>query len=55
MLLLGWEFLNPVLPSLLQKLSVAAYLRPLMPVSVAAEGIFALLTVPVEPVPPWPR
>ena len=53
MLLLGWEFLNPVLPSLLQKLSVAGYLRPLMPVSVAAEGIFALLTVPVEPVAAW--
>ncbi len=53
MLLLGWEFLNPVFPSLLQKLSVAAYLRPLMPVSVAAEGIFALLTVPVQPVSPW--
>lgn len=52
-LLLGWEFLNPVLPSLLQKLSIAAYLRPLMPVSVAAEGIFALLTVPVEPVSRW--
>ncbi len=53
MLLLGWEFLNPALPTLLQKLSVAGYLRPLMPVSVAAEGIFALLTVPAEPVAAW--
>ena len=53
MLLLGWEFLNPVLPSVLQKLSVAGYLRHLMPVSVAAEGIFALLTVPTEPVAAW--
>src|SRR5580693_7299338 len=41
MLLLGWETINPVLPSLLQKLSVASYLHHLMPVSVAAEGLFA--------------
>jgi ABC-type transport system involved in multi-copper enzyme maturation permease subunit len=32
MLVLGWEAINPVLPSLLQKISVASYLRPLMPV-----------------------
>ncbi|MGA2671819.1 MAG: ABC transporter permease subunit [Terracidiphilus sp.] len=53
MLLLGWEAINPVLPSLLQKLSVASYLRHLMPVSVSAEGIFALLTVQTEPVSGW--
>jgi len=53
MLLLGWETINPVLPSLLQKISVASYLRHLMPVAVAAEGIFALLTVETEPVPAW--
>lgn len=53
MLVLGWEAINPVLPSLLQKLSVASYLRHLMPVSVPAEGIFALLTVETEPVPGW--
>jgi len=53
MLFLGWEAINPILPSLLQKLSVAAYLRHLMPVSVAAQGIFAILTVPTEPVPGW--
>jgi ABC-type transport system involved in multi-copper enzyme maturation permease subunit len=53
MILLGWEAINPVLPSLLQKLSVASYLRHLMPVSVSAEGIFALLTVETEPVPAW--
>jgi ABC-type transport system involved in multi-copper enzyme maturation permease subunit len=53
MLLLGWEAINPVLPSLLQKLSVASYLRHLMPVSVPAEGIFALLTVETEPVSAW--
>jgi ABC-type transport system involved in multi-copper enzyme maturation permease subunit len=53
MLFLGWETINPVLPSLLQKLSVTSYLRHLMPVSVPAEGIFALLTVQTEPVPGW--
>ena len=53
MLVLGWEAINPVMPSLLQKLSVASYLRHLMPVSVAADGIFALLTVETEPVPGW--
>jgi ABC-type transport system involved in multi-copper enzyme maturation permease subunit len=53
MLVWGWEAINPVLPSLLQKLSVASYLRHLMPVSVAANGVFALLTVQTEPVPGW--
>jgi ABC-type transport system involved in multi-copper enzyme maturation permease subunit len=53
MLLLGWEAVNPVLPSILQKLSVASYLRHLMPVSVPAEGLFALLTVETEPVSGW--
>ena len=53
MLVLGWEAINPVLPSLLQKLSVASYLRHLMPVSVSAQGIFALLTVETEPVSAW--
>jgi ABC-type transport system involved in multi-copper enzyme maturation permease subunit len=53
MLVLGWEAINPVLPSLLQKISVASYLRPLMPVQVPAEGIFALLTVQTEPVAGW--
>lgn len=53
MLLLGWEAINPVMPSLLQKFSVASYLRHLMPVSVPAQGIFALLTVETEPVSAW--
>lgn len=53
MLVLGWETINPVLPSLLQKISVASYLRHLMPVSVSANGIFALLTVETEPVAGW--
>jgi ABC-type transport system involved in multi-copper enzyme maturation permease subunit len=53
MLFLGWETINPVLPSLLQKLSVASYLRHLMPVTVPGEGVMALLTVETEPVPAW--
>ena len=53
MLVLGWETINPILPSLLQKISVASYLRHLMPVTVGAEGIFALLTVETEPVSGW--
>jgi ABC-type transport system involved in multi-copper enzyme maturation permease subunit len=53
MLVLGWEAINPVLPSLLQKLSVASYLRHLMPVTIASDGIFALLTVQTEPVSVW--
>ena len=53
LLIWGWEAINPVMPSLLQKLSVASYLRHLMPVSVPAEGIFALLTVETEPVSAW--
>lgn len=53
MLLLLWETINPVLPSLLQKLSVASYLRHLMPVAIAPEGLFALLTVDTEPTAAW--
>ena len=53
MLVMGWEAINPILPSLLQKISVASYLRHLMPVNVPGQGIFALLTVNTEPVAPW--
>ncbi len=53
MLVLGWEAINPVMPSLLQKISVASYLRHLMPITVPGDGIFALLTVQTEPVPAW--
>jgi len=53
MLFLGWEAINPVMPSLLQKISVASYLRHLMPINVRGNGIFALLTVQTEPVPVW--
>jgi ABC-type transport system involved in multi-copper enzyme maturation permease subunit len=53
MLVLGWEFINPVMPALLQKISIMSYLRHLLPVQVPAEGLFALLTVITEPVRPW--
>lgn len=53
MVLFGWEALNPILPELMQKISVIYYLRHLVPVDVPAEGIFALLTVVTEPVPAW--
>ena len=48
MIFMGWEIINPIAPSLLQKISVASYLRHLMPLNVPAEGIFALLTVQTE-------
>jgi len=53
LLVFGWEAINPVMPSLLQKISVASYLRHLMPVKVQGADIFALLTVTTEPVPGW--
>jgi ABC-type transport system involved in multi-copper enzyme maturation permease subunit len=53
MLVLGWEAINPIMPSLLQKISVASYLKHLLPITVPGEGIFALLTVPTEPVRAW--
>lgn len=53
LLFLGWEAINPVLPSMLQKLSVASYLRHLMPVKVGVKGFIALLTVETEPVAGW--
>jgi ABC-type transport system involved in multi-copper enzyme maturation permease subunit len=53
LIFLGWETLNPVLSPLMQKLSITFYLRHLVPVQVPADGIFALLTIVVEPVPAW--
>jgi ABC-type transport system involved in multi-copper enzyme maturation permease subunit len=53
MLVMGWEAINPIMPSMLQKLSVASYLRHLMPISVPGQGIFALLTVQTSPVSAW--
>jgi ABC-type Na+ efflux pump permease subunit len=53
MLVLGWEAINPVMPSLLQKISVASYLKHLLPIPVPGNGIFALLTVQTESVGGW--
>lgn len=53
LLLMGWEFISAILPSFLQRFSVTSYLRPLMPVTVPGEGIFALITVAIEPIPEW--
>ena len=53
LLLMGWEFISSVFPPLLQRFSIAAYLKHLMPVSVPLQGVFALLTVNTEPVPEW--
>lgn len=53
MLVLLWEVINPVLPALFQKISVASYIRHLTPVAPRVDGIFALLTVVTEPVPAW--
>ncbi len=53
LLLMGWEFISSILPPFLQRFSVTAYLRQIMPVAVPGEGIFALITVAVEPIPEW--
>jgi ABC-type transport system involved in multi-copper enzyme maturation permease subunit len=53
LLFLGWEAINPVFPSLLQKLSVASYLRHLMPIAIDTKGLMALLTIQTEPVSGW--
>jgi len=53
MLVLLWEVINPVLPSLFQKISIASYIRHLTPVKPPVDGIFALLMVVTEPIPAW--
>jgi len=45
-----WEMFHAVLPPLLQKLTIAFYLKQLCPVSVPAQGVMALFTVVAEPV-----
>ena len=49
-LVLGWETFTPVLPALLQRLSVTYYLKQLCPVSIPGEGLLALFTVVSQPV-----
>lgn len=53
LLFMGWEAISSIMPSFLQRFSITSYLRQLMPISVPGEGIFALLTVNIEPVPAW--
>lgn len=53
LVLMGFEFISSILPPFIQRFSVAANLRHLLPVSIPAEGIFNLLTVTTEPVPVW--
>ena len=53
MLVWGWEIINPIMPSILQRISIASYLRHLMPITVPGAGIFALLSVQTEPVRGW--
>lgn len=53
LILMAFEFISSVLPPLIQRFSIAANLRHLLPVSIPAEGIFNLLTVTTEPVPVW--
>lgn len=48
-----WETFHAVLPALLQKFSIAFYLKQLCPVSVPPAGIMALFTVVAEPVSAW--
>ena len=51
LLVMAWEAINPIMPAILQKLSVAFYLRNLCPVQLPAEGLLALFTVVATPVP----
>ncbi len=46
--ILGWEYINFLLPPVLKKLSIVYYLRSLSPVRVS-EGPFALLADPASP------
>jgi ABC-type transport system involved in multi-copper enzyme maturation permease subunit len=45
-----WEMFHAVLPPLLQRLSIAFYLKQLCPVSVPPVGVMALFAVVAEPV-----
>lgn len=51
-LLLGWETISGILPSLLQKLTITYYLKQLSPVPIThEEGLMALFTVVANPLP----
>jgi ABC-type transport system involved in multi-copper enzyme maturation permease subunit len=53
--ILVWESINSFLPPLLQKFSVMYYLKSLCPIQIDpnAGGFFALLSVNVDPMPPY--
>ena len=48
-----WEGINAVLPSMLKKLSVIFYLLPLCPVEVPADHLSALFAISADPISPW--
>ena len=48
-----WEAISGALPAIVQKLSITFYLKNLAPVTLPTEGILALFTLVVEPVPVW--
>ena len=52
-ILLGWETISGILPSILQKLTVTYYLKLLVPVELQSDGWWALFTVVTEPIPHW--
>ena len=53
--ILVWESINSILPSLLQKLSVIYYLKSLCPIQIIPEsgGFSAILSINVDPMPPY--
>ena len=52
-MVLGWETISGVFPTMLQKLSVTYYLKLLLPVEVPARGFLAIFTVVTEPISAW--
>lgn len=53
--ILVWESINSILPSLLQKFSVIYYLKSLCPIQIIPEsgGFFAMLSINVDPMPAY--
>ncbi len=50
-LLMGWETISGILPSLLQKLTITYYLKQLTPLDTPSTGLMALFTVVAQPLP----
>jgi hypothetical protein len=48
-----WEGINPLLPSMLKKFSIIFYLLPLCPVEVPADKLSALFAISADPVRTW--